>query len=188
VPREHRDGVPVTALMSEVLRVPETVRLGPLLVTLRQQGLQLALVVDEYGGTAGVVTLEDVVEEIVGEVSDEHDRSRPGILRHRDGSYSVPGLLRPDEVRTRIDVPVPDAPAYETVGGFMMAMLGRVPVVGDEVDLPGVVLRVERMDGRRVDRIRFCPAPAHPQVATVDVSAPAPRPGGTQPADRSVGR
>jgi CBS domain containing-hemolysin-like protein len=162
VPREHREAVPATVLMSEVLRVPETVRLGPLLVTLRQSGLQLALVVDEYGGTAGVVTLEDVVEEIVGEVSDEHDRNRPGILRRRDGSYSVPGLMRPDEIRNRIDVPVPDGPAYETVGGFVMSVLGRVPAVGDEVELPGAVLRVERMDGRRVDRVRMRPAPLGP--------------------------
>jgi CBS domain containing-hemolysin-like protein len=162
VPRERREAVPVTALMSEALRVPETVRLGPLLVTLRQSGLQLALVVDEYGGTAGVVTLEDVVEEIVGEVSDEHDRNRPGILRRRDGSYSVPGLMRPDEIRGRIDVPVPDGPAYETVGGFVMSVLGRVPAVGDEIELPGAVLRVERMDGRRVDRIRMRPAPLEP--------------------------
>jgi len=162
VPREEREAAPVTALMSEALRLPETVRLGPLLLALRQQGLQLALVVDEYGGTAGVVTLEDVVEEIVGEVSDEHDRSRPGILRRRDGSYSVPGLMRPDEVRGRIDVPVPDGPAYETVGGFVMAVLGRVPVVGDEIELPGVVLRVERMDGRRVDRVRMLPVPVEP--------------------------
>jgi CBS domain containing-hemolysin-like protein len=160
VPRERRADVPVTALMSEELRVPETVRLGPLLVTLRQQSLQIAVVVDEYGGTAGVVTLEDVVEEVIGEVSDEHDRTRPGIVRHRDGSYSLPGLMRPDEVRGRIDVPIPDGFAYETVGGFVMANLGQVPVAGDEVSVPGVVLQVERMDGRRVDRIRVRLAPS----------------------------
>jgi CBS domain containing-hemolysin-like protein len=162
VPREHRDDVPVTTLMSDVLRVPETVRLDPLLVTLRQQGLQLAVVVDEYGGTAGVATLEDVVEEIVGELSDEHDRSRPGIVRRRDGSYSVPGLMRPDEVRTRLDLPVPDGRAYETVGGYLMSVLGRVPQPGDEVRLTGVLLRVERMDGRRVDRVRAIPMPMGP--------------------------
>jgi CBS domain containing-hemolysin-like protein len=162
VPREHRDQVPVTDLMSDVLRVPETVRLDPLLVTLRQQGLQLAVVVDEYGGTAGVATLEDVVEEIVGELSDEHDRSRPGIVRRRDGSYSLPGLLRPDEVRTRLDLPIPDGRAYETIGGYLMSALGRVPRPGDEVRLPGAVLRVERMDGRRVDRMRAVPTPMEP--------------------------
>ena len=127
VPRERREAVPVAALMADAVRVPETVRLDPLLDALRAQGLQMAVVVDEYGGTAGVVTLEDVVEELVGEVSDEHDRSRTGIVRLRDGSYVVPGLLRPDEVRARADLAVPDGTAFETVGGFVMAALGRVP-------------------------------------------------------------
>jgi CBS domain containing-hemolysin-like protein len=154
VPRDRREAVPVEALMADAVRVPETVRLDPLLGALRQQGLQLAVVVDEYGGTAGIVTLEDVVEEIVGDVSDEHDRTRSGIVRLRDGSYVVPGLMRPDEVRARADLDVPDGPAYETVGGFVMAALGRVPRVGDEVEFSGAVLRVDRMDGRRVDRLR----------------------------------
>jgi CBS domain containing-hemolysin-like protein len=175
VPRDRREHVLVTDLMSEPLRVPETVRLDPLLVSLRHQGLQLAVVVDEYGGTAGVVTLEDVVEEIVGEVSDEHDRSRPGIIRRRDGSYSLPGLLRPDEVRARIGLPVPDAPAYETVGGYVMAMLGRVPEPGDEITLPGAVLRVERMDGRRVDRVRALPGQPSTTVRGDRVEGAGPR-------------
>ncbi len=158
VPRERRDQVPVEALMADAVRVPETVRLDPLLAALREQGLQMAVVVDEYGGTAGVVTLEDVVEEIVGEVSDEHDRTRTGVVRLRDGSYVVPGLLRPDEVRARADLAVPDGSAFETVGGYVMARLGRVPRVGDEVGIPGAVLRVDRMDGRRVDRLRALPS------------------------------
>jgi CBS domain containing-hemolysin-like protein len=157
VPRERRDDVPVAAIMSEALRVPETVRLDPLLVELRALGLQLAVVVDEYGGTAGVVTLEDLVEELVGEVADEHDRSRPGIVHRRDGAWLVPGLMRPDEVRDKTGVDVPDGPAYETLGGFVMAGLGRIPQVGDEVPVVGAVLRVERMEGRRVDRVRVLP-------------------------------
>jgi CBS domain containing-hemolysin-like protein len=157
VPRDRRDQVPVEALMADAVRVPETVRLDPLLAALRQQGLQMAVVVDEYGGTAGVVTLEDVVEEIVGEVSDEHDRARTGVVRLRDGTYVVPGLLRPDEVRARAGLAVPDGPAFETVGGYVMARLGRVPRVGDEVAIAGAVLRVDRMDGRRVDRLRALP-------------------------------
>jgi len=157
VPRERRDDVPVAAIMSEALRVPETVRLDPLLVELRALGLQLAVVVDEYGGTAGVVTLEDLVEELVGEVADEHDRSRPGIVHRRDGAWLVPGLMRPDEVRDKTGVDVPDGPAYETLGGFVMAGLGRIPQVGDEVPVVGAVLRVERMEGRRVDRVRMLP-------------------------------
>jgi CBS domain containing-hemolysin-like protein len=155
VPRERRDDVPVAAIMSEALRVPETVRLDPLLVELRALGLQLAVVVDEYGGTAGVVTLEDLVEELVGEVADEHDRSRPGIVHRRDGAWLVPGLMRPDEVRDRTGIDVPDGPVYETLGGFLMAALGRIPATGDEVPVDGAVLRVERMDGRRVDRVRL---------------------------------
>ncbi len=157
VPRDRREQVPVEALMADAVRMPETVRLDPLLAALREQGLQMAVVVDEYGGTAGVVTLEDVVEELVGEVSDEHDRTRPGVVRLRDGSYVVPGLLRPDEVRARTDLAVPDGSAFETVGGYVMARLGRVPQVGDQVEIPGALLRVDRMDGRRVDRVRAVP-------------------------------
>ena len=157
VPRERRGEVPAAALASDALLVPETVRLDPLLVQLRSQGLQLAVVVDEYGGTSGVVTLEDVVEELVGEVADEHDRSRSAARRLRDGSWLVPGLWRPDELRERVGADVPDGGAYETVGGYLMARLGRVPVLEDVVDLPGGSLRVVRMDGRRVDRVHWVP-------------------------------
>lgn len=157
VPHERRADVPAAALMSEALRVPETVRLDPLLVQLRQQGLQMAVVSDEYGGTAGVVTLEDLIEELVGEVADEHDRARTGARRVRDGSWMVPGLMRPDEVRDVVGVDIPDGPAYETLGGFVMARLGRIPAVGDEVVVAGGTLRVERLDGRRVERLRFVP-------------------------------
>ncbi len=154
VPRERRTEVPVAALMSEVLRVPETLRLDPLLLTLRQRGLQLAVVEDEYGGTAGIVTFEDVIEEIVGEVSDEHDRSRSAVVRRRDGSYSLSGLMRPDEVREAIGLAVPDGHAYETVAGFMLEQLGRLAEVGDRVAVPGAELTVERVDHHRIDRVR----------------------------------
>ena len=155
VPHDRRDDVPVSALMIDATVVPETIRLDPLLLLLRAAGMQLAVVVDEYGGTSGLVTLEDVIEEIVGEVSDEHDRSRPTGREMTDGSWTVPGLWRPDEVRDRLGAEVPDGPAYETLGGFVMAALGRVPVTGDEVSVPGWVIRVDAMDGRRVDRLRF---------------------------------
>ena len=157
VPHERRGEVPAAALASQALMVPETVRLDPLLVQLRAQGLQLAVVVDEYGGTSGVVTLEDVVEEIVGEVADEHDRDRPVGRRLGDGSWLLPGLWRPDELRDRVGADVPDDGAYETVGGFVMARLGRVPLVDDEVEVDGGALQVVRMEGRRVDRVRWVP-------------------------------
>ncbi len=162
VPRERRRDVPAAALASDVLRVPEAVHLDALVSELRARGYQMAVVVDEYGGTAGVVTLEDLVEEIVGEVLDEHDRRRAGIVRGSD-YVSFPGELRPDEVRDRTGIRIPEGDVYDTVGGFIMSVLERIPAVGDEVAIDDGTLEVQRMDGRRVDRVRFTPAvmPAH---------------------------
>ena len=158
VPVERRGDVPVTALMVKPTFVPETITLEPLLVLLRGAGLQLAIVIDEYSGTSGLVSLEDVIEEIVGEVSDEHDKLHDASRHLPDGSWTVPGLWRPDEVVDRIGAPVPDDRAYETLGGYVMQQVGRIPEVGDELMLPGWRLRVVSMDGRRVNRVRFTPA------------------------------
>lgn len=158
VPRERRDAVPVTALQSEALRVPETMKLDSLLAELRGRGYQMAVVVDEYGGTAGVITLEDLVEELVGEVADEHDRSRADVVRSR-GWLTFPGALRPDELLDRAGVSVPEDGPYETVAGWMMSELGRIAGVGDTIEIEAGAFRVERMDGRRIDRIRFTPRP-----------------------------
>ncbi|MDR1825430.1 MAG: hemolysin family protein [Bifidobacteriaceae bacterium] len=159
VPHERRSKVLVTALMTPVQRVPETALLGPVLVQLREAGAQMAVVEDEYGGTSGVITLEDVVEEIVGDVADEHDPSRPAPRRMADGSWRVSGQLRPDELAGLAGIDLPDDPAYETLGGLVMARLGAVPHPGDEVSVDGVVLRVETMDSRRVVAVRVWPAP-----------------------------
>jgi CBS domain containing-hemolysin-like protein len=158
VPREKRAEVPVAALQSEALRVPETMRLDVLLGELRGRGYQMAVVVDEYGGTAGVATLEDLVEELVGEVSDEHDRSKPDVVRSRDW-FTFPGILRPDELLERTNVNVPEDGPYETVAGWLMSELGRLPVVGDTVRVSGGEFRIERLDGRRIDRVRYTPNP-----------------------------
>jgi CBS domain containing-hemolysin-like protein len=158
VPRQKRSEVPVSALQSDALRVPETMKLDLLLGELRGRGYQMAVVVDEYGGTAGVVTLEDLVEELVGEVADEHDRTRAGVVRSRDW-LTFPGMLRPDELLERADVTVPEDGPYETVAGFIMSELGRLPVVGDTVVVEAGEFRVERLDGRRIDRVRFTPSP-----------------------------
>jgi CBS domain containing-hemolysin-like protein len=157
VPREKRADVPVSALQSDALRVPETMRLDSLLGELRQRGYQMAIVLDEYGGTAGVATLEDLVEELIGEVADEHDRTRAGVVRSRNW-LTFPGMLRPDELRERADVTVPDDGPYETVAGFIMSELGRLAKTGDTVTIDAGEFRVERMDGRRIDRVRFTPS------------------------------
>jgi len=156
VPREKRADVPAGALASEALRVPETMRLDGLLAELRGRGYQMAVVVDEYGGTSGVTTLEDLVEELVGEVSDEHDRTKADVVRSRDW-LTFPGLLRPDELLERAGVTVPEDGPYETVAGWLMSELGRLPAVGDTVDIDAGTFRIERLDGRRIDRVRFTP-------------------------------
>ena len=153
VPHDRRGEVPVGALMDEAPQVPETARLAPLLVSLRN-GLQMAVVVDEFGGTSGVVTLEDVVEELVGDVADEHDRRRRDVRAGGEESWLVPGTIRPDELVLRTGLRVPDEAPYETLGGLVMTVLGRMPQVGDEVEVPGVWLRVETMDLRRVETLR----------------------------------
>ena len=158
VPRERRADVPAAAIAEEPLRVPEAVHLDAVLGELRARGYQMAIVVDEYGGTAGVVTLEDLVEEIVGEVLDEHDRNRAGVVRGK-GSIIFPGDLRPDEVLDRTGIRVPEGDVYDTVGGFIMATLERIPAVGDQITLDDGTITVQRMDGRRVDRVKFVPAP-----------------------------
>ncbi|WGD38668.1 hemolysin family protein [Lysinibacter sp. HNR] len=156
LPREKRSEVPTGALQGSVLRVPETMKLDVLLEELRGRGYQMAVVVDEYGGTAGVATLEDLVEELIGEVDDEHDRARASIVQN--GSYlTFPASLRPDELFDQTGVRVPDEGPFETVAGFVVSELGRIPAVGDTVVLPEGVLRVERMDGRRIDRLKFTP-------------------------------
>jgi len=131
-------------------------KLDTLLGELRGRGYQMAIVVDEYGGTAGVATLEDLVEELVGEVADEHDRARADVVRSRDW-LTFPGALRPDELVERAGVVVPEEGPYETVAGFLMSELGRLAKIGDTVDIEAGTFRVERMDGRRIDRVRFTP-------------------------------
>ena len=158
VPRDKRTEVPVSALQFEALRVPETMKLDSLLAGLRARGYQMAVVVDEYGGTAGVATLEDLVEELVGEVSDEHDRTKADVVRSRDW-FTFPGILRPDELLERTGVAVPEDGPYETVAGWLMSELGRLPAVGDTLKTEAGVFRIERLDGRRIDRVRYTPNP-----------------------------
>ncbi len=135
--------------------VPESIDLDDLLVVLRTQS-HLALVVDEYGGTAGVVTLEDLVEELVGEVEDEHDEPEARVVRREDGSLELTGLLRPDELR-ELGIPADDDSDYDTLGGLVVDLLGRIARTGDEVDLAGWSLRVHLMDGMRVDLVQATP-------------------------------
>lgn len=151
-----RAGTTAEELMIEPLRVPESMGVDTLLNLLRKQGLQVAIVSDEHGGTAGIVTLEDLVEEIVGELEDEHDRARVGVVR-TGRSITFDAALRPDELLDRTGIRVPDG-EYDTVAGFVTDQLDRLPELGDEVEVDGGTLRVERALETRVERLRFTPA------------------------------
>lgn len=157
VPYEKRTEVPVGAVIEQISSVPETMQLARLLVELRDRGAQMAVVVDEYGGTSGIVTLEDVVEEIVGEVADEHDRLRSFVRQTSTGDWRVPGTLRPDELESYTGIVVPEDPSYETIGGLILSMLGRLPAVGEAINLPHVTLTVEQLAGRRIEQVRVSP-------------------------------
>ncbi|MCK9875283.1 MULTISPECIES: hemolysin family protein [Frankia] len=155
VPEEARDHTPVREVMVTPVTVPSTLLLEPLLETLRAGGLQMAIVVDEFGGTDGLVTAEDLIEEIVGDVVDEHDRVSPRALRRHDGTWLLSGLLRPEEAGNITGIEIPTDDTYQTLGGLMARALGRIPHGGDSTLVDGVRYTVERMDGRRVDRVRL---------------------------------
>lgn len=158
VPKTKRSHLTAATIASDMVRVPESVNLDTLIADLREAPFQMALVVDEYGGTAGVVTLEDLVEEIVGEVADEHDRISPGVLQSAEGAWFFPAMLRPDEAMTHMPgLTIEEDEAYETVGGFIMAELGRVAKVGDVVEVEHGTLEVRRIDGHRVERVKYTP-------------------------------
>lgn len=164
VPKAKRSQLTAATIASDMVRVPESVNLDTLIADLREAPFQMALVVDEYGGTAGVVTLEDLVEEIVGEVADEHDRISPGVLQSAEGAWFFPAMLRPDEAMTHIPgLTIDEDEAYETVGGFIMAELGRVAKVGDVVDIEHGTLEVRRIDGHRVERVKYMPDTLWPE-------------------------
>jgi CBS domain containing-hemolysin-like protein len=141
-------------LMRRVPAIPETLRLDQALAEFRRQRAGLAIVIDEFGGTAGLVTLEDVLEQLVGEVHDEFDQSEPQRIREESpGTFVIDGLVALDDVRDRLGIPLADEP-YDTVGGMVFGRLGRVAKVGDVVDVEGYRFTVTAVDGRRVAQVR----------------------------------
>jgi CBS domain containing-hemolysin-like protein len=182
LPADDRSDVAVSTIMVEPFVVPESKELDDLLVELRQSGSHLAVVVDEYGGTAGIITLEDVLEEIVGDIADEYDRGGQPLTTIRPtGEYLLPGTLHPDEVLDATGLAIPEGD-YETLAGFVLDRLGRIPGVGDDVEVDGWRLEVADMDRLRVAAVRLtAPGPSDPERAepsptTSGQAAPAPSP------------
>jgi CBS domain containing-hemolysin-like protein len=159
----------VRALLRPVPFVPESLPLDELMAELRRRRTHLAVAIDEFGGTAGIVTLEDLLEEIVGEVADEFDPPQAPVEPRADGSMVLDGLLAIDEVEERFALGVAE-PYYDTLGGYVFGRLGRAPQVGDEVELPdGRRLRVTELDALRVARVLLLPADA---AASADEQRP----------------
>jgi putative hemolysin len=148
----ERPGVAVGELARPAFVVPETKHLGPLLRELREARRRMAVVVDEYGATAGIVTLEDVLEEIVGDLDDEFDRPAVAIERHDATHVTAAGSLNLDEVDEALGTRLPRR-GPRTLGGLAFDALGRRPELGDEVDVDGVRMRVEALDGHRIARV-----------------------------------
>jgi CBS domain containing-hemolysin-like protein len=160
-----RDVTGVEAVMVAPFVVPETRDLAALLVDLRAMGSHLAVVVDEHGGTAGIITLEDVLEEIVGEIDDEHDRPAHRLTAvHRPGEWRLDGSLHPDEVYDACGFVVPDGD-YETVAGFVLDRLGRIPAVGESFEHAGWLVEVAAVDRHRVASVRLVRADGESSVA-----------------------
>jgi CBS domain containing-hemolysin-like protein len=161
VSAEVRNEPLARGLIRTVLIVPESRKLRPLLLDMRREHTHFALVIDEHGGTAGIVTLEDLLEELVGEIRDEYDVSELGVERLGDARYLAPGSLRIDEAADHLGVELPEG-EYETIAGFLMDRLGRIPKRRDSVDHDGWRLRVRTMYRRRVVQVlieRSAPKP-----------------------------
>ncbi|MCY4067686.1 MAG: hemolysin family protein [Acidimicrobiaceae bacterium] len=144
----------VRGSMRRAVFVPETKRVDSLLAEMRTDGGHLAIVVDEYGGTAGLVTLEDLVEELVGEIFDEFDRPEKLVESLAGGEALLHGRMPVDQLNALVGAALPDD-HWDTVGGLIFGTLGHVPEVGETVEVDGLGLRVEHMEGRRITQVRL---------------------------------
>jgi CBS domain containing-hemolysin-like protein len=157
---------PITPFIRPAHFVPETKLVPELLKEFQRKRVQAALVVDEYGGTAGLVTLEDLIEEIVGEIRDEYDTEVEPVVEEGEGRFVFSGRTHVRELEDRLKVRV-DGDGYETVGGYLLAHVGRVPTVGETFELDGLSVEVLEAEHRRINRVRVRrlveePAPAEP--------------------------
>jgi CBS domain containing-hemolysin-like protein len=151
--RDGKGDIAVTEVMRAAMFVPETKRVSELLPEMQAEQTHMAIVVDEYGGTAGLVTLEDLIEELVGEIVDEFDREEAMLEPLPDGDVRVNAKMPVDELNDLVGVDLPEGD-WDSVGGLIFHLLGRVPQEGDRVEVDGAVLRAERVQGRRITRVR----------------------------------
>ena len=156
------DGRPISGLLRPAVVVPETKRVPELLKQFQRQQTQCAIVVDEYGGTAGLVTIEDLLEEIVGEIRDEYDVESEPVVDEGSGIYVFSGKVNIDEVAQRLHVEI-EREGFETVGGYLLSHIGRVPAVGERFELDGLTVEVLDAERRRINKVRI-----YKKAATAD--------------------
>lgn len=164
-PKKLRKTTTIEKLMRKPVFAPSSIQLDDLLEILRKGGMQMAIVIDEFGGTDGIVTMEDIVEELVGEVQDEHDKSKRSVRKRHGGGWLIPGLMRPDEVGDETGIYLPEW-GVETIGGQIAHVLERIPRLNDSITLKAVdrsghnidiKLTVIEIDKKRIDRIHLQP-------------------------------
>ncbi|MGE5361119.1 MAG: hemolysin family protein [Bacteroidales bacterium] len=151
---DQNAGQPLGRIMRPAYFVPETKRVSDLLKEFQRHHMQIAMVVDEYGGTAGLVTIEDLLEEIVGEIRDEYDVESEPITDEGNGAFLVNGKVNIDDVADRLNTPI-EREGFETVGGYLLSHLGRVPLVGETFDINGLSVEVLDAERRRVNKVRI---------------------------------
>ena len=144
---------PMTTLMRSAYFVPESKRVSELLKEMQRRQVQMAIVVDEYGGTAGLVTVEDLLEEIVGEIRDEYDVESETVVEEEEGTFVFSGKVNVEEVRDRLGVEI-EREGFETVGGFLLSHLGRMPYVGEIIEVDALVFEVLEVERRRITKVR----------------------------------
>jgi putative hemolysin len=161
VRRELPASRPISELVRPAFFIPETKRVAELLKDFQRQQVQSAIVVDEYGGTAGLVTLEDLIEEIVGEIRDEYDVELEPVIDEGGGTYVFSGKVGIQELAETLNVEI-EREGFETVGGFLLSRLGRVPAPGEMVEIGGLSIEVLETERRRVTRVRIRKTQAQP--------------------------
>ena len=174
--------MPVARIARPVKFLPISKTVLSALSEMRRERAHLAIVVDEYGGTPGIVTLEDLVEELIGDIRDEYDLEQDQATKLPAGEVEVDGLLNLDEFREQTGIELPEGP-YETVAGYVLAVLGHLPSVANSVQVAGHTIAVTELDGRRIARLRVTANPPLPAPATTSpAAAPSPAPAGSAPA------
>lgn len=159
--REEGAAFDLTAVMRKALFIPESKPVRELLHEFQEQKVHIALVLDEYGGTAGLVTIEDILEELVGEIRDEYDPADPAVLtRINDHTAEIDARMRIDELNDQLKIELPESENYETIGGFVFSRMGRIPKVGERCDDENVAIEVIAAEPRRIKRLRLTITPA----------------------------